>query len=135
MGEQFPYLAIQLPVGFDHDLTYYQSGPMSGYEDYNYPHFEKSFQLLSKNGVKVKSPHHNEWPENHERMTPEELWGIMMEKCYIQMEECQGIIMLEGWPASKGARMELQVAFNRSWPVYYFCLRDMMLIDMNKRVN
>lgn len=114
----------------DFDLTYYLSGPMTGYEKYNYDHFEHSATVLENTGLKIESPHRNPWPEGHEDMLPSQLWREMMSLAIRQMERCQGIIMLRGWPASKGACKELEFALAHSWPVYYY--HDFQLIDMNR---
>jgi hypothetical protein len=36
------------------------------------------------------------------------------------VEHCSGIILLRGWPQSRGARLELSTAVALDWPVYYY---------------
>lgn len=107
-------------MSFDFDLTYYLSGPMSGYKDFNYPAFDLACAILRERGIKIESPHENPWPKNHTEMVPEALWSHMMNLCIKQLDKCQGIIMLPGWPTSRGAREELMICLDRKYPVYFF---------------
>lgn len=115
---------------FDFGITYYLSGPMSGYPDYNYEAFRVASGVLRETGVTLESPHENEWPDGHEAMDPSDLWGDMMEKALSQMEKCNGIILLKGWPQSKGARQELMIGMKLNWPIWYY--HDFQLINMNR---
>lgn len=121
---------IFLPEHFDLDLTYYISGPMTGYPNYNYGRFDEVQTLLDDAGVKTESPHTNTWPLGHEQMSVEELHAAMMKKCFDQMDRCHGIILIEGWLASTGAWMELTEARRRAWPVYFYT--DLAVINMNR---
>lgn len=116
--------------GFDFTRTWYLSGPMSGYEQYNYPYFEHCATILRNTGVTIESPHENIWPDGHDEMTPDQLWKHMMEICIEQMNRCQGIILIKGWPQSRGAKQELQIAMQRDWPVWYY--HDFQLTNMNR---
>ena len=115
---------------FDFGRTYYLAGPMSGYEHYNYPAFEDAVRVLRQTGIKVESPHENQWPEDHANMPEGKLWDIMMELGTAQMNRCQGIILLKGGPQSRGARRELSYALEQGWPVHYF--HDYQMVNMNK---
>lgn len=119
-----------LQVDFDLDLTYYLAGPMSGYEEYNYPAFEKAAVELRESGVKILSPHEIPWPRGHEKMQPSALWGIMMEETAKLILECNGIILLKGWPSSRGAGIELRLFLDKDQPVFYY--DNYRLIDMNR---
>ena len=114
----------------DFDLTYYLSGPMSGYEKYNYPAFTAACETLRATGLKIESPHENPWPAAHETMTPDELWSHMMDICIKQMDKCQGMILMKGWPQSSGSRQELQIAMQKNWPVWFY--HDYQLTNMNR---
>lgn len=115
---------------FDFDITWYLSGPMSGYPEHNYPYFKQVSFLLRSAGIEIRAPHENAWPEHHEQMSPKELWQYMMDRCYEQMEECGGIILLRGWPQSSGSRAELEIAMQKLWPVWYY--NSFQLTNMNK---
>lgn len=132
MDERQPsptYDWTKLMPAFDLKLTYYLSGPMSGYPKYNYDAFDDAAYILRQSGIKLESPHENPWPHNGDQMDAPELWKIMMEKCFEQMERCQGIIMLKGWPQSRGARIEIAKGLDKNWPIYFF--NRFMLTDMN----
>lgn len=123
---------VVLPFALDLSLTYYISGPMSGYENYNYTEFGAVQRDLEAAGLKTQSPHTNEWPSDHLEMETDQLWLEMMKKCYAQMEQCQALIQLRGWPSSKGARGELIHALDRGWPVYYLDRTANVLLDLNR---
>lgn len=115
----------------DLDKTYYYSGPMTGYERYNYDQFENDVETLRALGLKIESPHENEWPEGAENLPVAALWAQMMAKAVVQMGKCQGIIMMKGWPQSRGAVFELNHAIKENWPVYFY--DDYVLTSMNKQ--
>lgn len=104
----------------DHEKTYYLSGPMSGYPEYNFPAFEEAAFVLRAHGVKVASPHeidHGETEENRGKLPYE----TYMEAAIDMLNgQCQGIILLPGWPQSTGARRELVAALEVDMPVYFY---------------
>jgi len=108
------------PVVFDYGRTYYLSGPMSGYPAYNYPAFHAAAHELRISGIKIESPAENPWPKDPENYTEEQFWHYRMELSLAQMHRCQGIILLQGWPYSRGARIELDVMAKRKLPVWYY---------------
>lgn len=117
--------------GFDFDLTWYLSGPMSGYPEYNYPAFTDAARVLRNTGVKLESPHENQWPE--EKLDEPNLWAYMMDLALAQMDCCGGIILLKGWPQSRGSKAELEIALQKDWPVWYY--NDYSLTNMNKELS
>ena len=116
---------------FDFGKTYYYSGPMSGYEQYNAPQFKFDVNALRAVGIIIESPEENKRPTGWEYLTEMKLWQVMMDLCVIQMGKCNGIIMMKGWPQSRGAVRELQYATDRNWPVYYY--DEYRLMNMNKK--
>lgn len=114
------------------DITYYYGGPMTGYPNYNYDQFETDVQILRNAGLKIESPHEIPWPENHEIMSPEELWAEMMFRTRQQMARCQAAIFMKGWPQSRGARDEMAYAMDNGWKIYFY--HDYQIIDMNGTV-
>jgi len=112
----------------DFGLTYYLSGPMSGIPEYNYPAFEEAARILRQTGLRIESPHENPVPP--QQMSEADLWTHMMELCIDQMERCGGIILLKGWPQSRGSRQELQIAMQKDWPVWFY--NDYQLTNMNR---
>ena len=115
----------------DFELTYYISGPMSGYIHHNFPAFEDAARVLRDTGLKIVSPHETPTPPGFASMSEEERWKVMVDLDIQAMrEQCSGIIMLKGWPQSRGARAEIAVAFELNWPVWYY--HDYQLTNMNK---
>lgn len=116
----------------DTHRTYYLSGPMTGYPKYNYPAFEEAAQVLRNTGLEVLSPHENPWPVEHETMPPEALWTAMMDLAHKQMDQCDDIILLRGWPNSRGARLELAYMLDRSIPAEVWYFHDYFMTKMSK---
>lgn len=115
---------------FDFDLTYYLAGPMSGYTDYNYPAFTAAAETLRNTGIRIQSPHEQPWPDDSHKLSEEDLWVEMMNRTNAQLILCAGMILLKGWPQSRGAKAELSVAMEKGWPVWYY--NDFQLVNMNK---
>lgn len=93
-------------------MTAFISGPMSGYEDFNYPAFHEAGKLLSKVGIEFESPAHMctgqyLYPPRADDALP---WDYYMRKSLRQLLQCKAIIMLPGWQDSRGAQLEKQVA-------------------------
>ncbi len=122
--------AILPRLAIDFDLTYYVAGPMTGIPQYNYPAFEIATQELRSLALKVVSPHEVPWPEGHEGMPVNELWTYMMRETKKLTEQAGGLILLRGWPASKGALIELKKFTDAKEPIYYY--DNKCLIDMNR---
>lgn len=120
-------------MSFDFDKTYYVSGPMTGIEDFNYPAFELACKILRGEGIDVVSPHELDRPHGWEDMKPEPLWVHMMNLCIALIDDSQGIIMLPGWPQSRGAKRELVMCLERDFPVYFFDFET--LHSMNGRAE
>lgn len=105
--------------------VYYISGPMAGYPENNFPAFEAAQAWCVEAGLTVLSPHTIAHPEGSE-------WADFLRRDIEQMlAHCNALILLRGWPQSKGARLELATALALDWPVLYFT--GDRLIDMNRR--
>lgn len=133
-------MSVLLPKRLDRNIVYYDSGPMMGYPENNFPAFAYAAEELREASLLIVSPH-----EIGANLTPEvELpWqDYLREDIKVMMENCGGIILLDGWPQSKGARLELEVAMSLAWPVYLFHKGSgdtrgefaNTLIDMNKKI-
>lgn len=108
---------MRIPNEFDYSPVYYLAGPMSGYEEYNYPAFERTYQALLADGIKVESPHKIPWPE--QTLDGDELWQTMMRKAITMLLGCTGIILMRGWIDSRGALTEYNIAVALNMPVYF----------------
>lgn len=118
----------------DFDITYYLSGPMAGYSEHNFPAFEDAARILRQTGLTILSPHEMPTPEGFAEMSEQDQWKVMVDLDIAAMKEvCKGIILMKGWPQSRGARAELTVAMELDWEVWYY--HDYQLTNMNRRKN
>lgn len=109
--------------------VYYLSGPMAGYPELNYPAFECAANELRIGwGFTVISPNELTPPTMDPKMEGLDFlaWDI-----HIMTRDCNAIILLKGWPASKGARAELEVALTLKWPVFYYDRRRLISMQAN----
>lgn len=86
----------------------YVAGPMSGYVDCNYPHFNDIAKKLRTIGYEVVNP--------AEYGTGRHYVDLLREDLRLMLD-CEGVAVLEGWWESAGARNEVQVAGLLKMPV------------------
>lgn len=111
------------------DFVYFLSGPMTDIPDCNYPAFERAAIILRAAGFNIRSPHENHPPDAEIGSLPAfDYYRKALELLY----ECDALILLRGWPQSRGANLELDSARMKNYPVFYFDEVNAMLIDMNK---
>lgn len=109
-------------------MKLYLAGPMTGYPDHNFPAFAGAAAALRERGHNVLSAHeilHDGLPGDlanlpHERYLRDDLK---------EMLECDGIVLLPGWPRSTGARLELSTALALKMTVFFYLAGE--LVDMN----
>lgn len=92
----------------------YLAGPMSGIAQLNFPKFHAEAARLRTLGYEVINPAelNNEDPNKGFDSTEEYLahWRKCMRVDIAQMLQCDSVALLDGWTASKGARLEQHVA-------------------------
>ncbi|WP_269497258.1 dATP/dGTP pyrophosphohydrolase domain-containing protein [Castellaniella sp. S9] len=105
-------------------MTIYISGPMTGMPDYNYPAFNAAAASLRSAGYDVFNPAQN-------GVSPTAAWTQHMRVDITALMDCDGILMLDGWMQSKGARLERHIAVQLDMPVHYEieCLLDASPIE------
>lgn len=81
----------------------YLAGPMTGYEDYNFPLFNSTAARLRAEGFNVINPAEHGIVEGAE-------WADYLRFDLAKIAGCESIALLPGWEASKGARLEVHVA-------------------------
>lgn len=84
-------------------MKLYIAGPMTGLPDFNYPAFRYAAGLLVDAGYAVEDPSQNVNP------TPDDYHG-WLKAGLAQLITCDGVALLDGWEASGGARLEVNVA-------------------------
>jgi hypothetical protein len=88
----------------------YLAGPMTGLPDFNYPAFIATAQRMRRAGFYVVTPAENGLPAS----AP---WAAHMRRDLHAMMDCQGVAVLPGWEASRGAQLEVTVAKALGMPV------------------
>mgnify|MGYP000078277595 CR=1 FL=1 len=81
----------------------YLSGPMSGIPDFNFPAFQAAAAHLRAQGYTVINP--AEFGEGDGLA-----WSDYLRKDIRALMDCATIVLLPGWGASKGARLEEHIA-------------------------
>lgn len=81
----------------------YIAGPMSGLPEFNYPAFREATEWLVALGHDVEDPSTNVNP------TPGDYHG-WLRAGLTQLIRCEAVALLDGWEASGGARLEVNVA-------------------------
>lgn len=82
--------------------TIYVAGPMTGLPEFNYPAFRAAAEQLRALGYQVEDPSTNVNP------TPDDYHG-WLRAGLAQLIRCDGVALLDGWEASGGARLEVNV--------------------------
>lgn len=136
--EEAALAASFLDGGGDRSKPYfYLAGPMSGHPQFNFPAFFKAAENLRTEGYNVVNPAElDEEIERHEAMkSPDGAHGSLdhvktWRQCLrrdvdiVLDDNCAGIILLEGWEQSKGARMETYNAAAVDVPLYEYFQDD-----------
>lgn len=101
---------------------------MTGYPEFNYPAFTEAAQTLRAAGWEVVSPHEVPHPENGVVGSLD--WTTYLRADLRELVTCAAVALLDGWPQSKGARLELTTALALDMRVYHY--RAGRLVDMNR---
>jgi hypothetical protein len=81
----------------------YLAGPMTGFEDFNFPAFNKMSADLRARGYTVENP------AEHGVVADAE-WADYMAYDLTRLGLCGMIALLPGWESSEGAKLEVQIA-------------------------
>ncbi|HBP0834572.1 TPA: DUF4406 domain-containing protein [Pseudomonas aeruginosa] len=82
----------------------YLAGPMTGIPNFNYPAFHAEAARLRHLDYHVENPAENSAPACG-------TWAGYMRKALAQLVTCDAIVLLPGWPSSRGANIERSLAF------------------------
>ena len=97
---------LSTQIQLNQAIRVYIAGPMSGYDNLNYPAFHKQASILRSQGFVVTSP--AEITVCKQTTIDEYREIIKTDLKYLV--SCNAIWLLSGWNASKGARLEAHVA-------------------------
>jgi hypothetical protein len=81
----------------------YLAGPMTGFEDFNFPTFNKMAAELRARGYVVENPAEHGVVEGAD-------WADYMAYDLTRLGLCGQVAVLPGWENSKGARLEVHIA-------------------------
>ena len=84
-------------------MRVYISGPMTGLPDLNYPAFRTEATLWRANGHEAVNPAELEGPDD-------EAWEWYLKRDLKALLDCDAVVLLPGWEASRGANLEVHVA-------------------------
>lgn len=98
--------------------TVYIAGPMRGYEDYNFPMFDRATAFFEREGWIVISPAeldrlYEGWgaaPPWGWKGTKEDYRRFILRDIHAIIENCTAVAFLPGWEDSKGAKVERAIA-------------------------
>lgn len=95
-------------------MKIYIAGPMTGYPDFNYPAFHYAATVLRAKGFDVINP-----AELHgsEDSGGDHTWEWYLRAALKALLDCDEIVLLPGWEASRGAVLEEHVANALGMPV------------------
>ena len=88
----------------------YLPGPMTSFEDFNFPAFNKMAADLCARGYTVENP------AEHGVVADAE-WADYMAYDLTRLGLCGMVAVLPGWESSKGARLEVHIARELGMPV------------------
>lgn len=95
--------------------TLYIAGPMTGYADLNYPAFNAAAKTLREKGFKVINPAENVIPDD-----TTDRWKAFMCISIPQVITSGGVLLLDGWQRSKGAKLEVHNAEQLQIPITFY---------------
>lgn len=103
--------------------VWYLAGPMTWIAQFNYPKFDRIAAELRAQGLEIRSPAELDDPETRKAAlaspdgTPgsgamnDETWGDFLKRdVKLIADEVDGVIVMDGWHKSRGARLETFVA-------------------------
>lgn len=90
----------------------YIAGPMTGFEDYNFPAFNKAARVFRDKGFTVFNPAEHGVVDGAE-------WEDYMAYDLTQLGQCGIVYMLKGWEMSRGACLEQLIASSLKMKIVY----------------
>ena len=90
-------------------MTIYISGPMTGIANLNHEAFDAAEKELESRGYIVVEPHDLIQPQM-DGESDSDYYGRCIQIDIAELEHCDGIFLLPGWQASKGALREYKRA-------------------------
>lgn len=104
-------------------MKIYVSGGMSGIPYNNWPLFNEVTALLRAKGYEVFNPAEKDFlegitPDEFGTPLPEDQYLAIIEADLKELRECDTVVVLPGWEKSRGAKIEVDLAWDLGYPVY-----------------
>ena len=113
--------------------TLYLGGPMTGRPQFNFPAFDRAAERLREHGYGIVSPAELDDPETREAALASadgapgtgshsgQTWADFLARdVKLIADKVDGIVLLDGWEGSKGARLECFVARLDNKPIFLY---------------
>lgn len=105
-------------------MRLYIAGPMTGLTDHNYPaFFEAEKRLISMDYLPINPAWiHGDTLEEalaNSEQDPKS-WEYYMRHGLMALVQADGLCLLDGWQASRGARAEVAVALTLNMPIMHY---------------
>lgn len=91
-------------------IRLYISGPMSGYEDFNFPAFNNLAADIRDNFNYVEVVNPVDISKAVQELNPNALYEDYLREDFRELIDCDAVFLLEGWKDSGGCRKEVAVA-------------------------
>lgn len=101
----------------------YLAGPMRNYKEFNFPRFEFAMQDLQYRGIRILSPHKMDLDagfDPSQGQYDDTFRNECVRRDIDAIIKTDGVIFLEGWENSVGARAEFAVARWLEHPCYTY---------------
>jgi hypothetical protein len=95
-----------------YNMKFYISGPITGYPDDNKPAFDRTAEILRASDFAVLNPH------DLDLIDKVETWEDNLKRDIRYLVDCDAVLLLPGWDKSKGARLEVSIAYHLGMKFY-----------------
>lgn len=99
-------------------IKVYISGPMTGRKDLNEFEFRQAADKLTSDGFVPVVPHDLFIPLNKDTyLDDEKIWSMAMRADIKALMDCDAVYTLHDWVESRGAKIEVHLAYDLGIPV------------------
>lgn len=104
----------------------YLAGPMTGYEEHNFPAFTSHAAWLRQHGYEVVNPAELEALETG----PRKEWAYYLKRDIRELLTCDSVAVMRGWENSPGATLEVYIGWRLGFAI--FAAEDFTTVDVSK---